>query len=81
MVAAVVTHAPDEAVAAQRPNLAGAAFDLDLTHLRPVPADGSGFSVTTHVVHPGRRLAAARAELHDNAGRLAVVASSTLWRG
>lgn len=81
VVAAVATHALDEAVGAARPELAGATFDLDVTYLRGIPSDGSGFSVTAQPLHAGRRLAAARAELHDGAGRLAVVASSAHWRG
>ncbi|MCO1654237.1 PaaI family thioesterase [Pseudonocardia humida] len=81
VVAAVATHALDAAVAAVRPELAGATFDLDVTYLRAIPSDGSDFSVTAQPLHAGRRLAAARAELHDSAGRLAVVASSAHWRG
>ena len=81
VLAAVATHALDVAVAAARPELAGAAFDLDVTFLRGIPADGAGFSVTAQPLHAGRRLAAARAELHDSAGRLAVAASSAHWRG
>jgi acyl-coenzyme A thioesterase PaaI-like protein len=81
VVAAVVTHALDHAVGAARPHLAGATFDLDVTYLRAVPADGSTFTVDATVLHAGRRLAAGRAEMHDSAGRLAVVASSTHWRG
>jgi acyl-coenzyme A thioesterase PaaI-like protein len=81
VVAAVATHALDHAVGAARPHLAGATFDLDVTYLRAVPADGSAFTVDATVLHSGRRLAAGRAEMHDSAGRLAIVASSAHWRG
>ncbi|WP_214405202.1 PaaI family thioesterase [Pseudonocardia lacus] len=81
VVAAVATHALDAAVAAARPELAGATFDLDVTYLRGIPSDGSGFAVAAQPLHAGRRLAAARAELHDSAGRLAILASSAHWRG
>jgi uncharacterized protein (TIGR00369 family) len=81
IVAAVAAHAMDEVIGAARPHLAGAATDLDVTYLRPVPADGSAFTVEVEPLHTGRRLAAATARVHDGAGRLAVVASAAHWRG
>jgi uncharacterized protein (TIGR00369 family) len=81
VVAAVTAHVLDEVIGAARPHLAGATVDLDVTYLRPVPADGSGFAVTAEPVHTGSRLSAARAEVRDSAGKLAIVASATHWRG
>jgi acyl-coenzyme A thioesterase PaaI-like protein len=71
----------DEVIARARPHLAGAATDLDVTFLRPVPADGSAFSVEAEPLRTGMRLAAATARVLDGAGRLAVVASVAHWRG
>jgi acyl-coenzyme A thioesterase PaaI-like protein len=81
IVAAVAAHAMDEVIARARPHLAGAATDLDVTFLRPVPADGSAFSVEAEPLRTGMRLAAATARVLDGAGRLAVVASAAHWRG
>jgi acyl-coenzyme A thioesterase PaaI-like protein len=81
IVAAVAAHAMDEVIAAARPHLAGAPTDLDVTYLRPVPADGSAFTVEAEPLRTGMRLAAATARVLDAAGRLAVVASTAHWRG
>jgi acyl-coenzyme A thioesterase PaaI-like protein len=81
IVAAVAAHAMDEVIARARPHLAGAAADLDVTYLRPVPADGSAFTVEAEPLRTGMRLAAATARVLDGAGRLAVVASAAHWRG
>lgn len=81
VLAALVAHALDVAIGAARPALAGALCDLDVTFLRGVPADGATFTVRAEVVRAGARFASARAEVHDTAGRLAVVASAAQWRG
>jgi uncharacterized protein (TIGR00369 family) len=81
IVAAVAAHAMDEIIAAAQPQLAGATTDLDVTYLRPVPCDGTEFTVEAEPVRTGRRLAAATARVLDGAGRLAVVASAAHWRG
>jgi acyl-coenzyme A thioesterase PaaI-like protein len=81
IVAAVAAHAMDEVIAAARPHLAGALTDLDVTYLRPVPCDGSAFTVEVEPLRTGMRFAAATARVLDGAGRLAVVASTAHWRG
>jgi len=81
IVAAVAAHAMDEVIATAQPQLAGAATDLDVTYLRPVPADGAEFTVEAEPLRTGKRLAAATARVLDGAGRLAVVASAAHWRG
>jgi acyl-coenzyme A thioesterase PaaI-like protein len=55
--------------------------DLEVTFLRPVAADGAALATRVELVHAGRRLVAARAELLDASGRVAAVASGTAWRG
>jgi uncharacterized protein (TIGR00369 family) len=80
VLAAVAAHAIDEVVGAVRPHLAGSAADLDVTYLRPVPADGSEFTVRAEPIRTGMRLAAARAEVLDPAGRLAVAVTAAHWR-
>ncbi len=81
VLAAVAAHALDEAIGAVRPALAGALCDLDVTFVRGIPADGAEFTVRAEVLRAGSRFASARAEVLDAAGRLAVVASASHWRG
>lgn len=81
IVAAVAAHAMAEVIGQARPHLADAPADLDVTYLRPVPADGSAFTVDVEPLRAGARFAAARARVLDAGGRLAVVASAAHWRG
>jgi acyl-coenzyme A thioesterase PaaI-like protein len=80
ILAAVAAHAMAEAIGRDRPRLADAPADLDVTYLRPVPADGSTFTVDVEPLRAGARFAAARARVLDAGGRLAVVASAAHWR-
>lgn len=59
----------------------GAGAELDVTYLRPVPADGAEFAAGATPVHAGSRLSVGRADLHDARGRLAAVATATIWAG
>lgn len=81
VLAAVAAHALDEVIGADRPELAGALCDLDVTFVRGIPADGTRFTVRAEVLRAGSRFASARAEVFDGSGRLAVVASAAQWRG
>ncbi len=53
--------------------------ELDVTFLRPVPADGAAFAVRAESVHGGSRFTVGRAELRCARGRPAVVATGSRW--
>jgi uncharacterized protein (TIGR00369 family) len=58
---------------------AGVAYtsiDITVNYLRPVTLDSGTLVATGRVVKPGRKVAAATAEVHDGAGRLVATASS-----
>jgi acyl-coenzyme A thioesterase PaaI-like protein len=77
VLAAVVGHRIAEALGAPD----AVACDHDVTFVRAVPADGAGMAVEVEVRHGGRRLVAADARLRDARGRVAVIASATIWNG
>jgi uncharacterized protein (TIGR00369 family) len=51
--------------------------ELRAAFLRPIPADGSAVECRAAVVHLGRRLAAARGEVRDQEGRVAVLVDAS----
>jgi uncharacterized protein (TIGR00369 family) len=51
-------------------------IDITVNYLRPVTLDSGTLVATGRVVKPGRKVAAATAEVHDGAGRLVATASS-----
>jgi uncharacterized protein (TIGR00369 family) len=58
---------------------AGVAYtsiDITVNYLRPVTLDSGTLVATGRVVKPGRRVAAASAEVHDGNGRLVATATS-----
>jgi uncharacterized protein (TIGR00369 family) len=58
---------------------AGVAYtsiDITVNYLRPVTLDSGTLVASGRVVKPGRRVAAAAAEVHDGAGRLVATATS-----
>lgn len=58
---------------------AGVAYtsiDITVNYLRPVTLDSGTLVATGRVVKPGRRVAAAAAEVHDGSGRLVATATS-----
>lgn len=58
---------------------AGVAYtsiDITVNYLRPVTLDSGTLVATGRVVKPGRRVAAASAEVHDGHGRLVATATS-----
>jgi uncharacterized protein (TIGR00369 family) len=81
VAAAVIADALTGGLDAVAPRLAGAPTDYDVTFLRGLPADGARVTTRTSPVRVGARFAVVRAELHDAAGRLAVVGTASRWRG
>jgi uncharacterized protein (TIGR00369 family) len=54
-------------------------IDLKLNYLRPLAASGGVAVATGTVVHAGRRLAVANAEVHDFTGKPIAVATGSTW--
>ena len=77
-VALLAEAALSSAIQAQLPaSTALAAVDLKVNYLRPLAADGRSALAHGHVVHAGRRIAVASAEVHDADGRLVAVATGS----
>ena len=51
-------------------------IDITVNYLRPVTLDSGTILATGRVIKPGRRVALAAAEVHDQAGRLLATATS-----
>lgn len=51
-------------------------IDITVNYVRPVTLDSGTLIATGHVTKPGRRVALAAAEIHDQAGRLVATATS-----
>ncbi|MGI5126922.1 hotdog domain-containing protein [Pseudonocardia sp. CA-107938] len=81
VAAAVIADALASGLDAVAPRLAGAPTDYDVTFLRGLPADGARVTTRTAPVRVGARFAVVRTELHDAAGRLAVIGTASRWRG
>jgi uncharacterized protein (TIGR00369 family) len=74
---AFAEHALSRTITAASPALAEAdAQELELTFFRGVPVDGGLITCRTTVQHAGRRMAGARAEVVDQTGRTAMVATA-----
>ena len=56
-------------------------FELHAAFVRPIAADGASIDCEVRVLHSGRRLTVARAELQDQAGRAAVLVDATYMAG
>ena len=54
-----------------------APVDLKVNYLRPLAANGALAAATATVVHAGRRLAVASAQVHDSTGKLVAVATGS----
>jgi uncharacterized protein (TIGR00369 family) len=81
VAAAVIADALAGGLDAVAPRLAGAPADYEVTFLRGLPADGGRVTTRTSPVRVGARFAVVRTELHDAAGRPAVVGTASRWRG
>jgi uncharacterized protein (TIGR00369 family) len=60
-----------------RPGMSFASLDLKVNYLRPVMPDGGVLTSRAHVVHRGRSMALATAELFNAGGKKIAVASSS----
>jgi uncharacterized protein (TIGR00369 family) len=57
------------------------ALDVKVNYLEPVDADGNDLIATGTVIHGGRRLAIATAEVRDGAGKRVAIATGTTMLG
>lgn len=76
VVAAALAHAAEAELGLSSPT---ASLDLDVSFLRGVPADGSRLPMTVEIVHRGRRFGVARADVLDPDGRVAAIATVSVW--